>query len=212
MGFAPLPDPLHVGRVPEVIAIGRLTQPAPLTGGLAGATASRCATVKLASPVMGVRREEKTAARALAAAGREIHRAPSRKKMRRAGQSKNLQPQGRTREEERKNLGLKAEENPKEENGISNRQDYPTFISPLTSPEGGAAGRRKHIYRKQFTPAAVQCVVHTHNGFYHTLFGFLNAVIRLSKVRCSRDTTRLTFKSLPRSEFVGAKPAGESCR
>ena len=133
MGFAPLPDPLHVGRVPEVIAIGRLTQPAPLTGGLAGATASRCATVKLASPVMGVRREEKTAARALAAAGREIHRAPSRKKMRRAGQSKNLQPQGRTREEGRKNLGLKAEENPKEENGISNRQDYPTFISPLTT-------------------------------------------------------------------------------
>ena len=132
MGFAPLPDPLHVGRVPEVIAIGRLTQPAPLTGGLAGATASRCATVKLASPVMGVRREEKTAARALAAAGGEIHRAPSRKKMRRAGQSKNLQPQGRTREEGRKNLGLKAEENPKEENGISNRQDYPTFISPLT--------------------------------------------------------------------------------
>ena len=132
MGFAPLPDPLHVGRVPEVIAIGRLTQPAPLTGGLAGATASRCATVKLASPVMGVRREEKTAARALAAAGREIHRAPSRKKMRRAGQSKKLQPPRRTREEGRKNLRLKAEENPQEENEISNRQDYPTFIPPLT--------------------------------------------------------------------------------
>ena len=27
---------------------------------------------------------------------------------------------------------MKAEENPREENGISNRQNYPTFISPLT--------------------------------------------------------------------------------
>ena len=81
---------------------------------------------------MGLRREEKTAAPALAAAGREIHRAPSRKKTRRAGQSKNLQPPRRTEEEGRKNLRLKAEENPQEENGISNRQDYPTFIPPLT--------------------------------------------------------------------------------
>ena len=132
MGFAPLPDPLHVGRVPEVISIGRPAKPAPLAGGLAGATAIRGAAVKLASPVMGLRREEETAAPALAAAGREIHRAPRRKKTRRAGQSKNLQPPRRTEEEGRKNLRLKAEENPQEENGISNRQDYPTFIPPLT--------------------------------------------------------------------------------
>jgi len=132
MGFAPLPDPLHVGRVPEVVSVGRLAQPAPLTGGLAGAAASRSAAVELAAPVMGPGREEKIAAPALAAAGRENHRAPSRKKTRRAGQSKKLPPPRRIEEEGRKNLGLKAEENPREEDGISNRQDYPTFISPLT--------------------------------------------------------------------------------
>ena len=36
------------------------------------------------------------------------------------------------KEEGRKNLRLKAEENQREENGNSNRQNYPTFISPLT--------------------------------------------------------------------------------
>ena len=113
---------------------------APLAGGLAGTAAIRGATVKLASPVMGVRREEKIAAPALAAAVREIHRAPSRKKTRRSGQSKKLLPPGRTKEEGRKNLGLKAEENPQEENGISNRQNYPTFIPPLTSDEGRGLG------------------------------------------------------------------------
>ena len=148
MGFAPLPDPLHVGRVPEVVSIGRLTQPAPLAGSLAGATAVRCATVMLASPVMGLRREEETAAPALAAAGREIHRAPSRKKTRRAGQSKNLQPPRRTEEEGRKNLGLNPEENPREEDGISNRQDYPTFIPPLTSTEAGEFVSQRPCFRK----------------------------------------------------------------
>ena len=80
MGFAPLPDPLPVGRVPEAVSIGRPAQPAPRAGGLAGPPAVRGATVKLASPVTGPRREEKTAAPALAAAGREIQRAQAGRK------------------------------------------------------------------------------------------------------------------------------------
>jgi hypothetical protein len=37
------------------------------------------------------------------------------------------------KEEGRKNLRLNPEENPREEDGISNRQNYPTFIPPLTA-------------------------------------------------------------------------------
>ncbi len=131
-GLCATAGPAPRWRRPEVISIGRPAQPTPLAGGLAGTPAVRGATVMLAAPVMGIRREEKTAAPALAAAGREIHRAPSRKKTRRAGQSKNLSPPRRTEEEGRKNLRLKAEENHREENGISNRQNYHTFIPPLT--------------------------------------------------------------------------------
>ena len=132
ISFAPLLDPLDVLVVAEVISIGWLLEPAPLTGGLAGTTAIRRRTIKLAIGIVAVRREEDVTAAALSLVVLGAHRAPSRKKIQAPLQSKTaLGKIGRT-EEGRRVFALEAEENQPEENGISNRHDSTTFIPPLT--------------------------------------------------------------------------------
>ena len=132
ISFAPLLDPLDVLVVAEVISIGWLLEPAPLTGGLAGAAAIRRRTIKLAIGIVAVRCEEDVTAAALSLVVLGAHRAPSRKKIQAPLQSKTaLGKIGRT-EEGRRVFALEAEENQPEENGISNRHDSTTFIPPLT--------------------------------------------------------------------------------
>ena len=80
IGFAPLLDPLDVLGVAEVISIGWFLEPAPLTGGLAGAAAIRRRTIELAIGIVAVRREEDVTAAALASLVLGTHRAPNRKK------------------------------------------------------------------------------------------------------------------------------------
>ena len=103
-----------------------------MTGGFAGTTAIRRPTVKLAPGITRIRREENLAAPALAAVVRETHLAPTRKKTHRYDQSQNPWPGRRNRKKEEELSGEELEENAAEENGISNRHNHPTFISPLT--------------------------------------------------------------------------------
>jgi hypothetical protein len=88
IGFAPLLDPLDVLGVAEVISIGWFLEPAPLTGGLAGTTAIRRRTIKLAIGIVAVRREGDVTAAALSLVVLGAHRAPSRKKIQAPRQSK----------------------------------------------------------------------------------------------------------------------------
>jgi hypothetical protein len=80
MLLAPLSNPLHVGRVAEVVSIGRLAQPASLAGGLAGPATRLGATEHLPVGIMNVGSEECFAAAALASAWLELHQAPDGKK------------------------------------------------------------------------------------------------------------------------------------
>jgi hypothetical protein len=87
MLLAPLPNPLHVGRVTEVVSIGRLVQPAPLAGGLASPATRLGATEQLPVGIMNVGSEECFAAAALASASLELHQALDGKKTQALDQS-----------------------------------------------------------------------------------------------------------------------------
>jgi hypothetical protein len=89
MGFAPLPDPFHVLGVAEVISIAWFSQPAPLTGGLAGPATIRSQAEKLTAGIMNVRSEKCFAAAALASVRFATHRARNGKKTKPSNQSKN---------------------------------------------------------------------------------------------------------------------------
>jgi len=58
---APGPHPLDIRRTAEVVAIGRLAQPAALTGRLARAPAGRLTTVALVMRIACVGMEQFTA-------------------------------------------------------------------------------------------------------------------------------------------------------
>jgi hypothetical protein len=132
IGFAPLLDPLDVFGVPEVISIGWLLEPAPLTGGLAGAAAIRRRTIELAIGIVAVRREEDVTAAALASVVLGTHRAPNRKKIQPSVQIQTTAC-GRTKTKKEEKIWLrKREENYPEEHGFSNRQFSTTIIPPLT--------------------------------------------------------------------------------
>lgn len=118
--------------VAEVISIGWLLEPAPLTGGLAGTAAIRRRAIKLAIGIVAARREENVAAAALALVVLGAHRAPSRKKIQAPLQSKTAP--GRNKEG-RRVFAVEEEENQPEENGFSNRHVSTTFIPPLTASE-----------------------------------------------------------------------------
>ena len=132
VGFAPGSDPFHVFGIAKVISVGGFAQPAPLTGGLAGAATLRRQAVKLALRVMRVGLEEKTAAAALVSFVLGTHRAPSRKKIQAPVQLQ-TSPPGRTGTKKEEQFSRwKREENQPEENGFSNRHFSTTFIPPLT--------------------------------------------------------------------------------
>jgi hypothetical protein len=80
MLLTPPPNPLHMGRVAEVVSIVRFVQPAPLAGGLAGPATRLRPTEELPVGVMNVGSEECFAAAALASARLELHQAPNGKK------------------------------------------------------------------------------------------------------------------------------------
>ena len=66
MGLAPLLDALDIFLAAEVIPVGRFRQPAPLTGGFAGAATVWFETEYLMISVAVLRSEELPAATALA--------------------------------------------------------------------------------------------------------------------------------------------------
>jgi hypothetical protein len=97
MGFAPLPDPLHVLGIAEVISIAGFSQPAPLTGGLAGPAAIRSQTEKLTTGIVNVRSEKCLAAATLASLWIETHRPPNGKKTTPSNQSKTVREEEKQR-------------------------------------------------------------------------------------------------------------------
>jgi len=70
---APLLDPLHIFRIPEVVPISRLAQPAALTSLFAGDAAGRFGTINLVMSIAVIRQEELLATRALTAIGLGKH-------------------------------------------------------------------------------------------------------------------------------------------
>ena len=130
--MAPLSNPLHVVGTAEVILVGGLAQPAPLTGGLAGAATLRRQAVKLALGVMPVGMEELIAAAALASLLLGTHRASSWKKIQPPVQSQTAPPRKNKTKKEEKLSRRKREEHHPEEDGFSKRRFPTTFIPPLT--------------------------------------------------------------------------------
>ena len=131
----PLAPQLHAPDLlssAEVVSVAGFTQPPPLAGHLAGLAAGRLGTVVLAIGRACIGKKQLTATTTFASGWRAAHRAPElaatqsgRKSKRRATEHE----VGRRK----KTLRVKVpEENPPEENGISNRQLYTTFIPPPT--------------------------------------------------------------------------------
>ena len=133
MGFAPLLDPLHVLSVAEVISVGWFSQPAPLTGGFAGAATSGSQTEKLTVGIMNVGSEKYFAAAALASVELGTHRPPSGKKIRPANQSKN--GPGRRGKEGRRKKSFRAESPRKSERRKTNFKPavFPRYHSAADS-------------------------------------------------------------------------------
>jgi hypothetical protein len=133
MSLAPVPDALGVVSVQEVMAVGGFGQPAALAGPFAGLAAGGFAAVMLAVPVAVIGEEKLAATAALTSLRSRTHREskPSRPRSELKPNATGQEGPGAKKEE---GIGREvAEENPGEEEGISNRRIYTTFIPPLTS-------------------------------------------------------------------------------
>src|SRR5215813_4103917 len=139
MSLTPLPNTLGVVGPAEVIAIGRLVQPSSLAGQFAGLSARRLAAVMLMMLVAVIGEEKIATTVALTSLGLQGHR--GRKRPRPGRKEKpNARRGRRTRNEEgRRAFSRSSEENPAEENTISNRRCYCIFIPPLTTFDVRAA-------------------------------------------------------------------------
>jgi hypothetical protein len=140
MLLAPTSDPVHFTGPAEAVTIAVFAEPSALGGGLAGVAASRLGTVMLPIGVARIGNEHLAATAAFASARRAAHREPhlvreltGRKRKRRPARRRNRKKEEEIYEEVR-------EENPAEENGISNRHFSTTFIPPLT------AAKKFHLF------------------------------------------------------------------
>ena len=140
--MAPTPelDAADFVRSAKGVAVAMLAGPPPLADPLTGLSAGRLRTVALAIFGPRIGKEELAATAAFTSGRRTTHGAlhfggarPGRKRKRRSGSTPNRKKEEELCEEER-------EENPAQENGISNRLLSPTFIPPL---RGKAKARRK---------------------------------------------------------------------
>src|SRR6266852_3924090 len=130
MGFAPLLHALDIFLAPEVIPVGRFREPAALTGSFAGAAALRFGTIGLMIGVAVLGSEELLATTALAMIGLWTHDSGygvTRKNLNRPS------PKKRHPGRRKKTFAKFPKKTHAEEDGISNRQEFPSFISPLTS-------------------------------------------------------------------------------
>jgi hypothetical protein len=123
---------LGIVRLSEVGAVGWLARPSVLAGQLAGVLAGGFAAVALPLLVAVIGEEKLAATAALASLGPQAHRElkppRSQKELK---QNKSREEGPRTKKEEA--IWREAvEENPGEEDGISNRRIYTIFIPPLT--------------------------------------------------------------------------------
>jgi hypothetical protein len=133
MSLAPFLHPPDVFGVSEVVAVGRLAKPAALAGQLAGVAAGAFAAVTLAVVITTIEEEKLPATRALTSFGPEAHRASKPTRRGRELKQNKRTEEGPERKKEEAFLGEPAEENPKEEKGISNRRFQGNFIPPLTT-------------------------------------------------------------------------------
>ena len=132
MGPSPLLHPADLVRAPEEVAVAVLTEPAALTGGLAGLATRRLRAITLAVGGAPIRDKKPPATTALPTARCSAHREPEAPRCRtgrngRRRRRRKPQP----KKEEELGPGRAGRKRP-QENGISNRHNHPTFIPPLT--------------------------------------------------------------------------------
>ena len=138
---APRLDALDVFRAAEVIAVGGLAQPTLLTSPFASGAAGGLGTKNLMVAVAVIGRKELAAAEALAWFDLGRHKcSPKEEKspLKATRQTCTARTQGKKEEDAFSKLGKKTK---REEDGISNRQEYTNFSSPLTN------GPQQRFYR-----------------------------------------------------------------
>ena len=117
----------------EVVAVAVLACPPALTGLLTGVAAGRLRTMALLIDRPGIGSEELTATAALASDRRAAHRARHFGAARPGRKRKRTTQRTPDRKKEEELYAEEQEENPAEENGISNRLLSSTFIPSLTT-------------------------------------------------------------------------------
>jgi len=132
MSLPPLPHALEVFGAAKVAPPKGRAPPPALTGPFPGLTAGGFSAVVLALGVAVIREEELAAAVALTSLRSQTH---CESKPPRSQSELKLNPKREESPAKKKEEGIwreAAEENPGEENGISNRRIYTIFIPPLT--------------------------------------------------------------------------------
>jgi hypothetical protein len=131
MTLAPQLDAADFVGSAEMVSVAIFAEPASLAGSLAGQTASGLETVALAILGPRVGNEKLGATAAFTSGQRAAHRKPYPRNPRTGRKSKKKTGRKRNPKKEEKIQSEMPEENPSEEDPISNRQLSLIFISPL---------------------------------------------------------------------------------
>ena len=133
MPLAPDPDPLHLGRTPEVVSVLRPRPPTRLPSPLARLLARGRRTVDLVIPVPRIRPIYLPAMRTLASA-LSLHAPASNRRRPRLATEENQPRSDRGKKTEEDFVkGEWFEEDPEENHPVSNRPLHTGFISPLST-------------------------------------------------------------------------------
>jgi len=122
MSRAPLLDARHILGITEVVAVGGLAQPSPLTGRLAGLLAIGFPAVLLPVAIAVIREEKGAATAALTSLWFVAHCEPKTKSSKLGIKSKHPKARRAKRKKEEEFSDEQREENPWEEKTISNRR------------------------------------------------------------------------------------------
>jgi hypothetical protein len=133
MGLAPLAHTLDVVGAVEVAAPKWCAPPSALAGQFPGLAAGGFAAVVLVAGVAVIGEEKLAAAAAFTSLRSQTHFEPKPPRSQRKLKRNPRREEGPGRKKEEAIWREAVEENPGEENGISNRRFYPIFIPPLTS-------------------------------------------------------------------------------
>jgi hypothetical protein len=147
MGLSPLAHTLDVVGAVEVAAPKWCAPPSALAGQFPGLAAGGFAAVVLVAGVAVIGEEKLAAAAAFTSLRSQTHFEPKPPRSQRKLKRNPRRGEGPGRKKEEAIWREAVEENPGEENGISNRRFYPIFIPPLT-PATGRGGF--HFFGWQF--------------------------------------------------------------